>query len=108
MVTNDEGAAGGSAAQGAEPHPLWTLRFTWSVLGSEDRPTYTYVVTGSESEAIDRAVFAFDRNEDGGERLLVAAHVKREDGWSEVPRSSSRLAQHGYLFAFQRPPGRPS
>jgi hypothetical protein len=93
--------------QETDTYPLWTIRFTWSVLNSEDKPTYTYTSAASETEAIDRAVFALDRYDNSGERLLVAAHVKRPDGWSDVPRSSARLTQHDYLYAFQRPPTRP-
>ena len=105
---HDEVAAGGSAAEGADTYPLWTVRFTWSVLTTEDRPTYTYTAAGSETEAIDRAVFALDRYDNSGERLLISAHVKRVDGWFEVPRPSSSHARHDYLCAFQRPPARPS
>jgi hypothetical protein len=92
----------------ADTYPLWTIRFTWSVLDSDEQPTHTYTSAASETEAIDRAVFALDRYDNSGERILVSAHVKRADSWSEVPKSSSRLAQHGYLYAFQRPPKRPS
>jgi len=93
--------------QETDTYPLWTIRFTWSVLDSADKPTYTYSSAASETEAIDRAVFALDRYDNSGDRLLVAVHVKRPDGWSDVPRSSTRIAQHGYLYAFQRPPTRP-
>jgi hypothetical protein len=107
MVTSGDETAGGSAAEDADTNPLWTIRCTWAVLTSEDQPTYTYATTGSETEAIDRAVFALDRYDNSGERILIAAHVKRADGWAEVPRPSSSLARHGHLYAFQRPPERP-
>ena len=97
MATNGEEATGESAAENGDTYPLWTLRFTWLVLTNENQPTCTYVTTGSETEAIDRAVFALDRHDNSGERLLISAHVKRAGGWSEVPRPSSSLAQHGHL-----------
>ena len=91
----------------ADTYPLWTIRFTWSVLGSDDRPTWTYTSAASETEAIERAVFALDRYDDSGERLLASAHVKGPEGWSSVSGSDARRAQHAYLYAFQRPPVRP-
>jgi hypothetical protein len=108
MVTSEEEAPGESVAEEADTYPLWTIRCTWAVLTSEDQPTYTYATAGSETEAIDRAVFALDRYDNSGERLLIAAHVKRADGWTEVSRPSSSLARHGHLYAFQRPPERPT
>ena len=108
MVTSNEVAEGGSAAEDADTYPLWTIRFTWSILTRDGQPKHTSVTAGSETEAIDRAVFALDRYDYSGERLLVSVHVKRTDGWAEVPRPSSSLAQHRYLCAFQRPPARPS
>lgn len=104
MVMRDEVEPGGSAGDEADTFPLWTVRFTWSVLDFEDQPTYTYTATGSETEALDRAAFALDRYDNSGTRRLISAHVKCIDGWSKIPRPSSSLARHGYLHAFQQPP----
>jgi hypothetical protein len=95
-------------ADGPDTYPLWTIRYTWAVLDAGDQVTHSYVAAASETEAVDRAVFALDRYDNSGGRVLVAAHVKRAAGWSEVPRSSVHLAQHGHLYAFQRAPVRPS
>jgi hypothetical protein len=107
MAMSDEVAAGGSTAGEPDTYPLWTIRYTWTVLNSQDQPTYTHDVALSETEAIDRAVFALDHHANSGQRLLVAVHIKRPDGWSDVPKSSTNLARHGYLYAFQQSPRRP-
>lgn len=74
-------------APGAFPdtYPLWTIRFTWAVLTSDDRPTYTYLHTSNENEAIDRAAFTIDHCDDQGDRILVEAAIRVQGGWSVVP-----------------------
>jgi hypothetical protein len=92
-----------------DTYPMWTVRLTWRVTGADDRPRRTYELASSESEAVDRAVFALDHYQNMGTNVLVCAHIKRSDGWSDVPPSNTRLARHEYLYAgFQRTPGRPS
>jgi hypothetical protein len=109
MAMSDGVAAGDSTSQEPDTYPVWTVRYIWCVTGADDRPKCTYERAGSESEAVDRAVFALDHYQSAGANVLVCAHIKRRDGWSEVPPSSTRLARHEYIYAaFQRTPARPS
>lgn len=92
-----------------DTYPVWTVRYIWRVTGVDDRPTCTYELAASESEAVDRAVFALDHYRNTAASALVCVQVRRPDGWSEVPRSNVRLARHEYLYAaFQHAPGQPS
>jgi hypothetical protein len=68
-----------------DTYPLWTIRFTWAVLTSDDRPTYTYLHTSNENEAIDRAAFTIDQYENCGDRVLVEAAIRVQGGWSVMP-----------------------
>lgn len=68
-----------------DTYPLWTIRFTWAVLTSDDRPTYTYLHTSNENEAIDRAAFTIEHYDSRGDRVLVEAAIRVQGGWSVVP-----------------------
>jgi hypothetical protein len=92
-----------------DTYPVWTVRLVWRVTGVGDRPKHTYELAGSEPEAVDRAVFALDHYQNTGANVLVCAHIKRCDGWWEMPSLDTRLARHEYLYAaFQQAPSRPS
>lgn len=91
-----------------DTYPVWTVRLTWCVTGADDRPRCTYELARSEADAVDRALFALDHYQCNGANVLVCAHIRRPDGWCEVPSPSARLARHEYLYAaFQRAPVRP-
>lgn len=83
---------GGVPGPYPDTYPLWTIRFTWAVLTSDDRPTYTYLHTSSESEAIDRAAFTVDHYENCGDRVLVEAAIRVQGGWSVMPGFSRALS----------------
>jgi len=80
-------SAGPGRVPGAFPdsYPLWTIRFTWAVLSSDDRPICTYLHTSNENEAIDRAAFTVEHCDSRGERVLVEAAIRVQGGWSVMP-----------------------
>ena len=91
----------------SDTYPVWTVRCTWRVTDSSDRPVCTYETADGESNAVDRAVFVLDHYLNSAARALVCVHVKQPDGtWADVPRSNTRLTG-AVRFAFQRPPARP-
>lgn len=108
MVMSDGAAAGDPTSQEPDTYPVWTVRYTWRVTGVDDRPKYTHERADSASEAVDKAVFALDHYQSTGANVLVCAHIRRPDGWSEVPSASTHSARHGYLYAFQQTPARPA
>ena len=71
-----------------DTYPVWTVRYTWRVTDSRDQPLHTFDTADSERTAVDRAVFVLDNYRDSAVRALVCAHVRRFEGWSEVPRSN--------------------
>lgn len=75
-----------------DTYPLWTIRFTWAVLTSDDRPTYTYLHTSSEDEAINRAAFTVDQYDHCGDRVLVEAAIRVQGGWSVMPGFPRQLS----------------
>lgn len=76
-----------------DTYPVWTVRYTWAVLGSDDKPKRTHDGPArGENDAIDRAVFTLDHYQSDGANVLVCAEVKRPDGrWHDVPRSNVNL-----------------
>jgi len=94
------------ALESQDTYPLWTIRYTWQETEADGKPMHTYVHAGTESEAIDRAVFALDHHQNHGANVLACAHIRRPDCWSEVSGAAARLARHEHLYAFQRPPTR--
>lgn len=78
--------AGSPAGPFPDPFPLWTIRFTWAVLTSDDQPRHTYLHTSNENEAIDRAAFTMEHYDNSGDRVLVEAAIRVQGGWSVVPR----------------------
>jgi hypothetical protein len=83
------GTGGPSGRARTDSYPLWTIRFTWAVLTSDDLPTHTYLHTSNENEAIERAAFTVGHYDGSGDRVLVEAAIRVQGGWSVVPRFST-------------------